>query len=395
MRTTRSLWRALVTLSVAAVLAAGCGFFDDPSETNGSTSSNSADAVSYLATAKEATQKAMKGTNRAPASTPRPAAKGKKVGIVMSAEFVVSVGYPARAAKEAAEELGWQVTMFDANNDPTQFDTRVNDAVTSNVDAIILVSIDCQKVTNALDAAKRKGIKVTSIYAYDCNDPLAGGMDKSYFDAFTNYGPAASNIDDFTKQYGADQANYIISESNNSAKIIGINNPEYTVLKWTWEGFKETIEKSGGSQIVEEVEVTTADVGAAQTGMNPKIAAALQRHPEATWIKSPFTYVTTLGVDAVLNTSPRDIKVMGGEGYKEELDLMRGGKHTVTAMNVIASEWTGWATVDTLNSIFRDEEPADSGLGWQIVDSTNVPTTDQFEPPFDFKGIYRKAWGIG
>jgi ribose transport system substrate-binding protein len=387
----RAFPRALVACTALAVLA-GCGFTD---ETKTATDNSGSVVPNYLPIAKESTTKAMKGTNRPVEAKSRPAVKGKKLGIVMTAEFVVSVGYPARAAKAAAEAIGWQVSMFDANNDPTLFATRVQDAVTSGVDGIILVSIDCQKVKNPLQAAKAKGIKVTSIYGYDCNDPLAGGEAQGMFDGFTNYGPAAANIDDFTKSYGADQANYIISESENKAKIIGINNPEYTVLNWTWAGFKEAIEKSGGSEIVEEVEVSTADVGNAQTGMNPKIVAALQRHPEATWIKSPFTYVTTLGIDAVLNTTPRDIKVMGGEGYKEELDLMRGGKKTVTAMNVIASEWTGWASIDTLNSVFRNEKPADSGLGWQIVDSTNVPKTEQFEPPVDFKGIYRKAWGIG
>jgi ribose transport system substrate-binding protein len=375
------------------LLAVGCGFTEE--QKAGPAGAGSVEAANYLPVAKEAAQKAMKGTNRQPDSKSRPAVKGKKLGIVETADFVVSVGFPAKAAKAAAESLGWQVSMFDANNDPTQFATRVQDAVTAGVDAIILVSIDCQKVKNPIAAAKAKGIKVTSIYGFDCNDPLAGAEPQGMFDGFTNYGPAAANIDDFTKSYGADQANYIIGQSENKAKIIGINNPEYTVLNWTWAGFKETIEKSGGSQIVEEVEVSTADVGNAQTGMNPKIEAALARHPEANWIKSPFTYVTTLGIDAVLNTTPRDIKVMGGEGYKEELDLMRGGKKTVTAMNVIASEWTGWAAIDTLNSLFRNEQPTDSGLGWQIIDSTNVPKTEQYAPPADFKAIYKKAWGIG
>ena len=264
--------------------------------------------------------------------------------------------------------------------------------MTSGVDGIILVSIDCQKVKNPLQAAKAKGIKITGIYAFDCNDPLAGNEPQGMFDAVTNYGPAAADIDAFTKLYGADQANYIISKSENKAKIIAINAPEYTVLNWTWAGFKETIEKSGGSEIVELVEITTPEV--TNGGMVTKIQAALQKHPEATWIKSPFTYVTTLGIDVVLNQQNRKIDVMGGEGYKEELELMKKTPPTVTAVNVIASEWTGWAAADTLNSIFRNEKAADSGLGWHLVDSTNLPKTEQYVAAVDFKATYRKAWGI-
>jgi len=376
------------------MLAAGCGFTESPDEAKSNDTGST--VPNYGPIAKESTDKAMKGINRPPESKSRPAVKGKTVGIVETADYVISVGFPAKAAKAAAEQLGWTVKMFDANNNPLDYPNRVQDAVTAGVDAIILVSIDCQKVKPQLQAAKAKNIKITSIYGYDCNDPAAGNEPDALFDAFTNYGPAAANIDEFTKRYGADQANYIISKSGNQpCKIIGITSDEYTVLKLTWDGFTEAIEKSGTCTIADPVvKVTTADVANAQTGMNPKIQGALQNNPDATWIKSPFTYVTTLGIGPVLNANPQDIKVMGGEGYKEELDLMKQDKPVVTSLNVIPSEWTGWAAIDTLNSVFRNEKPADSGLGWQIVDNTNVPKTDQYAPPVDFKAIYKKAWGV-
>ena len=63
---------------------------------------------------------------------------------------------------------------------------------------------------------------------------------------------------------------------------------------------------------------------------------------------------------------------MGGEGFADELDLIRSGK--ITAANVISSEWVGWAAVDTMNSVFLNQPPADSGIGWTMVDAThNLP----------------------
>jgi len=38
----------------------------------------------------------------------------------------------------------------------------------------------------------------------------------------------------------------------------------------------------------------------------------------------------------------------------------------------ISSDWTGWAAVDTLNSVFNHTKPVDSGIGWTLVDA---PTT--------------------
>ena len=61
---------------------------------------------------------------------------------------------------------------------------------------------------------------------------------------------------------------------------------------------------------------------------------------------------------------------MGGEGFADELDLIRAGK--ITAVNVISSEWVGWASVDTMNSVFLSQKPADSGIGWTMVDATTT-----------------------
>ena len=59
------------------------------------------------------------------------------------------------------------------------------------------------------------------------------------------------------------------------------------------------------------------------------------------------------------------------------------------------SDWTGWAAVDTMNSLFTDAPVADSGLGWQLVDKqNNLPPSGPFVPDVDFKAIYKKAWGV-
>ena len=68
----------------------------------------------------------------------------------------------------------------------------------------------------------------------------------------------------------------------------------------------------------------------------------------------------------------------------------------VTAVNIISSEWTGWAAIDTMNSIFDGQKPAVSGIGWTIADTTHhLPKARSFNPPVDFKAEYKKAWGVG
>ena len=93
-----------------------------------------------------------------------------------------------------------------------------------------------------------------------------------------------------------------------------------------------------------------------------KIQAELLRHPEATWIRSPYTYTHHARRRARARLAVGKIDVMGGEGFEPELDLLRDGK--ITAVNIFVVGLGGWAAIDTMNSVFRKTPPVDSGLGW-------------------------------
>ncbi len=83
---------------------------------------------------------------------------------------------------------------------------------------------------------------------------------------------------------------------------------------------------------------------------------------------------------------------MGGEGFADELDLIRTGK--ITAANIISSEWVGWASIDTMNSFFLGQQPADSGIGWTMVDKDhNLPPSGEFVPPVDFQAAVQGSVG--
>jgi len=305
---------------------------------------------------------------------------------------VSSSKVPAVGVEEAAKAAGWEPIIYDGQLQEGTWPGLVRQAVAADVDGIVLVAIDCAKVKQPLEEAKAAGISITSVYAYDCNDPRAGATSEPLFSAITNFGPKATDIVAFTKSYGADQANYIIADSDNEAKIVEIVAPEFTVLNYTHDGFKERIDQSGGAEIISTLEVRQSDILNGQ--LLPKIQAELLKHPDATWVKSPFTFVTTLGVAPALGPQAGKLKVMGGEGFIEELDLIHEGK--VTAVNVISSEWNGWAAVDTLNSVFTNQKPVDAGIGWTIVDKDHglPPQGTAFNPPIDFRAAYKKAWGV-
>lgn len=391
----RSTWGTRVAAAiVAAIVLAACGGGgdddgDDDDQAAPQTTAGTVDAVQAAIAARD---RAFEGTNGAIDATARPAADGKHVVVISTGQGSISSQIPSDAAVEAAKAIGWDVDLYDAQLNPSNYAPLVRQAIAAGADGIVLDAIDCQTVQQPLKEAQAKGIVVIPIYAFDCNDPHAGGAAEGLFTDIINYGEELANIPAFTEKYGADQASYIIAASDNAAKILAIQDPEFTVLYYTLEGFRKTIEASGGAEIASTLEVTVSDLTTGK--LVPKIQAELLRHPEVTWIKAPYTYITTLGIIPALGANPNKIKVMGGEGFLPELDLLRQGK--IDAVNIVSSAWTAWAAIDSMNSVFRGEKPVYSGLGWQIADADhNVPPSGDFVPDVDFRAAYKQAWGVG
>ncbi len=382
--------RALALLATSSMVMAACG-----SNTSGRDSSVTASIsrdMNVLAAANQATAKGYTGSSRPVNARYRPAAKGKSIVIVSASMAVSSSAVPALGAQAAAKAIGWKVTILDAQLNPSKFAPLIRQAVALHPSGIILVAIDCDTAKEPLQEAKSAGIPVVPVTAFDCTDPAAGGGSTPYFTSSINFGPQYPSPDQFDESYGSAQANYIISKSHNRAKIIVIQDPEFTVLYWTLKGFKDTINASGGSQIVDTLTVTSSDLLDGQ--VVPKIQAELLRFPQANWIKSPYTYVTTIGIAPALANRSSHINVMGGEGFAGELDLIRKG--SISATNAISSDWAGWAAVDTMNSVFAHEAPVDSGIGWTLVDlHHNLPTSGDWIPRIPYQSEYEKAWGVG
>jgi ribose transport system substrate-binding protein len=343
-----------------------------------------------------------KGTLQPPSSASRPAVKGKKIVIISAGQSSISSSIPVNATEQAAKAIGWQVSVYDEQLNPANAPGLMRQAISSGADGIIMDATDCPTIKGPLQEAKAKGIPVLGIYSFDCNDPAFGGGGQPLFSGYINYGIKGKTLaqltlaaDKFTESYGAAQADAMIAATNGHAKIIYFNDPEFVVLHYTGEGFLNEIKnKCPGCSVVDKVSFTGTELGSV---LQQKASAALLQHPEANAIKSPYTAASILGISAAVSQSGRagSMYVMGGEGFQPELDLLRAHQG-ISAVMIAPSDWTGWAAVDTMNSLFLHKAPAFSGLGWELVDAThNLPATGPFLGSIDYKAIYEKAWGVG
>ncbi len=378
-------------LALSALLLTACGGSSTKTPAAGGTGGGGAAPVT--STGGASTPIASSAPLHDPAATSRPGAKGKKIVVISSGQASISSSVPVAGAVEAAKALGWSTTVYDEQLNPASAPGLVRQAVASGADGIVLDATDCPTVKGAMQEAKAKGIKIVGIYSFDCNDPIFGGGGEALFTGQINYGAGAADIDKFTEQYGADQAKAVIAATNGKANVVFLNDQEFTVLRYTGKGFLDEMAKCSGCKVVDKVDFTGAELG---PNLQQKVTSALLQHPEANAIKSPYTAATLLGIGPAVVSSGRAAKIysMGGEGFAPELDLLRANQG-VSAVEITPSEWTAYAAVDTLNSLFTGKPAADSGLGWQFVDKNHgLPQSGPYVPKVNFKADYKKAWGV-
>ncbi|MDY3004400.1 MAG: sugar ABC transporter substrate-binding protein [Christensenella hongkongensis] len=178
----------------------------------------------------------------AAASTAAPADNGggetggsaKTVGIAIYSMDADSCVALVKEAQAVADELGWKVTLLDAQGDPsTQADQMAN-LISQKVDAIILNPTDTTSLLPSIQAAKEAGIPVVGVgmeMDKECMDQLLffAGVD-DYSLALTgcewiaeNYKDKGAQVALITGAAGTDPTNKTIQAFQDATKDTDIN----------------------------------------------------------------------------------------------------------------------------------------------------------------------------
>lgn len=345
-----------------------------------------------LATAQAEVERAYKGTERQPPQHATKPTPGKKVWIISPGQIGESASIATNAAKEAGELVGWDMTLFDSKLDVANFSLGIRQAIAARADGVILHSIDCPLVKQALSEARAAHVKVVGYYSLDCDDPSAKG--EPLFDGAVNFGSDFSDYAAVTRAWGAAKADWIITRTKGRAKVISFKEDELLVVKYIREGFEQELAKCKTCEIVKTVDFTLADLG---PKLQQKAQGALLQHPEANAVHVPYDSAVLLGISAAIMESGRSdkLEVIAGEGFPSNIQLIRDNKGQ-DAANAFPAKWTGYAAIDTMNSVLHGEKPQDSGIGYKLVDREhNLPPAGQgYEPAADYKAAYKHAWGL-
>lgn len=383
--------RGALALSLAlALLVTGCSANgDEPSTASsgpvpGSQWSNSAEALQAL----------YKGTWTAPPATGPQAQPGKKVWIISCGQASPSCSAPVNAMAAAAKAIGWQVTVFDGERNPTKFGQGITQAIAAGADGIFTQAIDCANVVGPYTQAKAAGIKLVGLYAFDCDDP-AHKTGPGVFSTSVKY-HGYDTLGDMVRGWGAARAPWIIEKTGGKAKVVTLWVPGFLITQLTDEGFAQALEaQCKGCSVVEHHKVSLTDLAANRAGA--AFSTVLQRHPEANAIHAYNDGVYQTFLNSAINSTGRQgIAATGGECFTDNITQIRSGGPQQACV-VLNSEWAAWAAVDSMNREFAapGSAPVDQGIGFQLVDKDhNMPASGPWVNPVDFASAYKKVWGV-
>jgi ribose transport system substrate-binding protein len=352
----------------------------------GSVSTSSA-ASDVVAAAKANVDKYIAGTETNPPASGPKAVAGKSIFVISCGQVVPGCSLQTNAAVEAGKVLGWNVTLVDgAFNANGAYGKGVRQAIAAHADGVIVVSIDCNVISQPLREANAAGLKVVGQNSFDCDErpSLLTSM---------KYSAATPDLASYGQAAGAAQADYIIAKTDGKAKILEFRFIDNTFAIQSTKGFETEISKCANCE-AKNADIALSDYGT-PTGFARKAETALLGAKDFDVVRVPFDSFITSGVgQAVVHAGKQnDMLVVGAEGFEANLNLIREKRGQSVA---IASdqEWIGWGSADALNRLFAGVEPAVSGIGFKLVDiDHNLPASGSYKSSIDFKSAYKAVWG--
>ena len=383
---------SMAALMAAIVVMVGCSSSGGSKTSSNSsasgapsatTASSSGQPPSWLVAAQAANELNIEGTYSTPPGNAPAPPKGKSVWIIPCEASVEGCEKPAAAAAQAAQLLGWKTTIVDGKFDPSIESATIEQAIAAKADAIITIAIDCSDIKEALINAKAAHIPTISYLGADCNDPHVGGQ--SEYAGSVNLG----TFSQFYEDYGKNQADYIIANSDGKAKIIDLQSTDIADLYLNM-GFKDEMDKCTTCSVI-PVNFATVDLNGA---LAQKVQTALIQNPGATWLHAPYDAVVQVIANAI-KTLGHGIKVTSAECLQTNLDLIRQGNETA-CVNATDFGWVGYALIDTVIRLLDGQtDIPPSGIGTQVVDAThNLPASGPYNARIDYVDAYKKSWGL-
>ena len=381
--------RYIAALVAAALIVSACG---SSGSTTSSTPSSSGGGTSSTATGSST---GSSSASVAPAPTTPPTAiqvttplpkappAGKKV-IALICQLPSCSRYE-NGIKGAGAALKWSVQFMTLNNSNPA--ASLTQAVSQKPDYIFLSGIPASVLKVPLQAAHSAGIPVIS--AADPDPASPSGFAAQVGGTLV---PDAQNV-----------GHWIINDSGGKASVVAVTIPQFPVLVGETDWYKNNFTKLCPGCKYNELDVTTADVGAGKT---PSLLTAyLQSHPGTNYVFFTFADLGTTVPPVLKSSGFSSVKLTGCCGDSTIGKQVSESKQQ--AWTIAPNEYSGYTALDAMARLSVGEKLTTSYLNsifpspsW-VVDSP--ASANQYLKPsgFDWFGPtgyeqqYAKLWQVG
>ena len=285
--------------------------------------------------------------------------------------------------KQAADKIGWKVTIIDGKGSPTSWLAGLNQAIALKPAGIAMFA-DAASLQDPIKKGVAQGIKFVGLHAAGLPGPQP---DLNLF----------VNIQEDPREIGKAEADWAIADSNGTARVVVLSHNEYAIAATKSGATRDRVLQCTGCKLLDYV--------------NSPASEAAQRQPQLTtsWVQRfglPF-YATSVGDndwDFAVPTlrsggvAPDQVKLIAADGNRSAYERIRkGGQYQVVTVSE-PIELQAYQAVDELNRAFNNAPPSGFVQPPFLVTKENIHSEggDQntFIPSNDYKKHYLEIWGV-
>jgi ribose transport system substrate-binding protein len=379
---TRRAWAALVATLLLAMLVAvsGCGDDDDDGQaTNGGGEASGivAEAQRMIDGAKQPIEFEAPGPEIDASQL-----EGDTVAIVSVDQRVPILSIANRSLQEAADEVGIQTTLFDAQSQVNRMLQGIARAG-READAIVLTGIPIAAVTGALEEVADLPTVAVLNNQPRPNAPGQGAGELVDATSAPNY-----------EGNGALVAAQAVAETDGEANVVVFDTKEITPSPDVVRGMKSVLDRCGSCTVDEN----TTPLAEWSTALTPKAQSTLRSNPDANYFLPIFDAMGIFVTAGIRQAGADDVKVASMNGTPAALALIQEDD-IFTADPGAPVGWVGWHALDQAMRGMLGEEAGDPEIPSRLLDDSNLEGVDvnDIDAPYgdpQYREGFRQLWGL-
>ena len=317
--------------------------------------------------------------------------QGRTVALVAIDLRVPALAEVVEGVQEAAEQVGMNVTVFDAQSNPSLMNQGLDQAMNSKVDAIVSVGLIIDLISDQIATAKEAGIPMVDVINTPPESGVPGqGSDPNMF----------GNVAPDYYLFGRLQAAAAIVHTDGKAHVGIMNTSELTAASTIVAGMTDTFDECGSCDYVE----TDTALNDWSTKLPNQAASLIRGNPELNFLAPIYDNMAVFASAGVRQAGAASrVGMASNDGTAAALALIEDGD-TMVADIAHNNVWAAWAALDQAMRGMLEMEPADPVLPIRYVDAevlesenadtSSQPSVNEALLGEDYRAGFLELWGL-